>query len=714
MHPTRPLHAALATVASACALALAPAAQAAERSWNTGDGWFYNPAAWSPFGVAQDDDIFRIGNLPAAAGAVVMMGGVTIDQLTLLHQGLYLSNGVTLDTNGSELLSFDTVSITGHGTRLIARPGSYVNESDVQGQLQLGEGAHFELRDNVSVIFFPVSSSLGTISGRGVVITGNGFNNNGILQPGSNGGLTVNAGQLVQDMNIDLDGSLGTGRLTLTTPFSQLRINAGSLTDSFSGQISMAPGALLHMNVLDGWTADAQSQISVIGFSNAAASQIAGTHFSFGGTLNVSLAQGKLQVLAPMTVQSTAQIAVGHTDQLVFAGNTTVQGGSFTLGQFGEMRFDGPTTLRGGNFSTHAANYNDGTIAFNGPTTWNGVVHLQGAARQQGTATVSGGLGASIHAQLFDMDGLSGKTTWDVNAPLFVQAQQIGTTASNRFGGTLNIGGGLTSGMTLQLADPAAAWILSGTLNLGAASHLVETKVAGSRMVVEGALNVSDGRVRINADTHFSASGFAGPALVNIGPADAELWMNGQTLVDAGVGFAGQGTLRNAAAGSMRLAGGASLGSIALVNAGQLQIDAAAGAASVHGFTQLAGAVWSVDLGGLLAGTQHDLLIVSAGLAQLDGVLKVALIDLGAGLFLPQLGDQFTILSSLAGITGTFGNDPVTSAGGRQYQWNVLYEPHEVRLQLAGISPVPEPGTWALMALGLVPMYWRGRRSRRT
>jgi hypothetical protein len=713
MRPTQatPRHRAAAlSLLCAAMLALSPPARAADRSWNTGDGWFFDPAAWTPVGVPQSDDILRIGNLAAAAGALVTMGG----EWGLIHDGLSLSNGVTLDTNGSELLSFGTVSISGNGTRLIARPAPYLNQSDFQGQLHLGQGAHFELRDNVSVIFFPPSTSQGTISGRGLVVTGDGFDNNGILQPGANGGLTINAGQVVQDMNIDLDGSLGTGRLTLTTQFSQLRVNAGSLSDSFSGQVSMAPGALLHMNVIEGWSADASSQITVLGFNNAAASQIAGTHFSFGGTLDVTLAQGKLRVLAPMTVKSGAQISVGHSDQLVFEGSTTVQGGSFSLGQFGEMRFDGPTTLSGGNFATHAGNYNDGTIAFNGPTTWNGSVQLQGAARQQGTATVSGSLGASIHAQLFDMDGLSGKTTWNVNAPLFIQAQQVGTTASNRFAGTLNLPGGLAPRMTLQLADPAASWIMSGTLNLAGQTHLVETKVAGSRMVVEGRLNLSAGRVRIDADTHFSAAGFAGPAQVTIGPADAQLWMNGQTLVDAGVVFGGQGTLRNAAAGSMRLAGGASLGSIELVNAGQLQIGASAGAASVHGFANLSGAVWSVDLGGHLAGTEHDLLIVSAGLALLDGVLQVALIDLGAGIFQPQLGDQFTILSSLAGVSGAFVNNPVTSAGGWHYQWEVLYDPHDVRLQLAGIAPaVPEPGTWALMALGMAPMFWLGRHRRR-
>lgn len=130
----------------------------------------------------------------------------------------------------------------------------------------------------------------------------------------------------------------------------------------------------------------------------------------------------------------------------------------------------------------------------------------------------------------------------------------------------------------------------------------------------------------------------------------------------------------------------------------------------MHGFANLAGAVWLVDLGGHLAGAEHDLLIVSGQFAQLDGVLKVALTDLGAGVFQPQLGDQFTILSSLAGMSGGFVNSPVSSAGGLLYQWTVLYDPHDVRLQLAGITPVPEPAAYALMLAGLAAIATAARR----
>ena len=61
-------------------------------------------------------------------------------------------------------------------------------------------------------------------------------------------------------------------------------------------------------------------------------------------------------------------------------------------------------------------------------------------------------------------------------------------------------------------------------------------------------------------------------------------------------------------------------------------------------FENAEGGTWLVDIGGYIAGDEHDLLIVSGGAAQLDGFLNVDLIDAGAGLFLPQIGDEFTVL----------------------------------------------------------------------
>lgn len=699
----------LATAALAALLALPPAAHAATRTWTSGDGWFFDPARWHQNLVPDyNEDIF-IGNLAAAAGATVTMGG----HWGLLYGSLHLSNGVTLDTNGSELVSFGTATLTGNGTRLIARPAPHWNENDFQGMVNIGAGAHLELRDNVGVTLFGSSVVHGTLSGRGHILTHSDFVNHGSIRPGNDGGLRLRFGYNAEG-SANLDGSAyASGRLVLTDPFAQLRVEAASLADSFSGLISMAHGALLDMQVAAGWTADHTSRITVLGFNNAAASQIAGSHFTFGGELDVDLAQGKLHVLAPMTVLGSARITVGHTDELRVFGATTVQGGSFTLGRFGTMAFNGATTLAGGSFATHSSSWNDGTIAFNGSTTWSGVVTLTGTARQQGTATVSGGfIGATIHADRFDMDGLSGTTVWQVNAPLTVNAQQIGTTAANRFAGTLNVAGGFAPRLTLNLADPDAGWILAGTLRLEGQTHLVETKLAGSRVEVQGSVEVVSGRVRIAADTHFSASGFAGPATLSFGPAEGELWMGGATHVDAGVQFEGTGTLANATGGELWLAHGLDLQVVALHNAGTLHLGAGAAAVNVPGFAQSAAGLWIVELGGHAPGTEHDLLTVFGGGAQLDGRLGVSLIDLGSGGFRPEVGDEFTILLAPGGVSGAFQNSPVSVAAGSIYQWNVVYRNDEVRLQLASVGVVPEPGTWALMLGGLGAVGWSARRRR--
>lgn len=43
------------------------------------------------------------------------------------------------------------------------------------------------------------------------------------------------------------------------------------------------------------------------------------------------------------------------------------------------------------------------------------------------------------------------------------------------------------------------------------------------------------------------------------------------------------------------------------------------------------------------------------------------------------------------GVMGEFDFDPISFSDGSQYQWEVLYNPHDVTLRLARISAVPEP-----------------------
>jgi len=108
-------------------------------------------------------------------------------------------------------------------------------------------------------------------------------------------------------------------------------------------------------------------------------------------------------------------------------------------------------------------------------------------------------------------------------------------------------------------------------------------------------------------------------------------------------------------------------------------------------FTQLAGSTLEIQLGGLVPETEFDV-IQLAGTALLNGgLLHVSLVDLGAGLFAPSLGDEFAILT-----TGTF--DPTDGqydpadislpalAGG--LGWDVVYSGAELTLRVVSEAPL--------------------------
>jgi len=83
----------------------------------------------------------------------------------------------------------------------------------------------------------------------------------------------------------------------------------------------------------------------------------------------------------------------------------------------------------------------------------------------------------------------------------------------------------------------------------------------------------------------------------------------------------------------------------------------------------------AIEIGGLVAETMFDVLVID-GTAALDGVLEVSLVDLGGGLFDPQLGDTFEILTASDGLGGTF-ETLLLPAG---HDWFVRYNLGSVEL----------------------------------
>ena len=688
-----------AAAALAIAAGLAQPAAGASRTWNSGDGLWLDPTKWM-FGFAPEwgDDVW-LGNLAAAQNAHVV---VNPEAVVVGGGDLHILNGVTLDLNGTEWASFGEVFMSGAGSTMIVRPGPPGwNIADFQAGLHLGAGSHFQLVDDPLVKLYYDSESSGTISGRGRVVLESvtPFRNDGVISPSNNGGLEITSSV---DTAVDLDGFTGAGQLLLTTPFSQLTVQTSALTDTFGGTIFLGTGALLTMDLDAGWTADAQSTINVASAMPGAAAQIGGTEFILGGAVNIGGAHGALRILAETVVVSGAEASLGTDDALEFDGITTVEGGVFDLAEGATIDFDGPAHIEGGTFSMVGNSTNEGVVRLNAATTWSGETTFHGVARQVGDATTAAGLGAVINATTFDMDG-NGDTHWAVNNSVVVNADAIDLLGAQTFDGSMAISGGIFGAMRINLTDPSAAWIMAGSMELAGSGALPVTRVGGSHMIVTGDLRAVSGIPTITADTTLAAG-----STIDIADGVA-LRVRGTTTVESGAVFTGSGTLQNGVGGTMVVESGAGLGQVGLVNSAILRIgDGVPGIAGVDSFQSAASALWSIDIGGHAAGTEHDLLLVTGGAAEIDGTLAVELSDLGTGMFVPEVGDEFTILIAAGGVSGAFGNAPVSLLpSGLGVHWSVIYNPNSVVLRVDQI--VPSPGAMTLAGLSSLAFVRRFR-----
>ena len=79
----------------------------------------------------------------------------------------------------------------------------------------------------------------------------------------------------------------------------------------------------------------------------------------------------------------------------------------------------------------------------------------------------------------------------------------------------------------------------------------------------------------------------------------------------------------------------------------------------------------AIELGGAIRGSEYDAIVASGDLT-LSGALAVSLIDAGAGLFAPEVGDSFDILD-WGGLSGTFASIYLPTLAGLEWDTSMLY-----------------------------------------
>ncbi len=656
--------------------ALLPAAMASGqmKSWNVMDGNWNTGGNWSPVGVPGPANLVFIGNTANAENSLVTLNvNAAISSLTI-------TDGMRLKTGASQLVVTGATNISGsnsNGQQIWISEISVDNGPNafdaILGSATLSDDGRIDMNGGTLILngVLTINQDAFSLGGEGVVR----LQSNAPVAMLNDGGIGAGLAGLTifQDGTglIDLDGSAAGDILNITlgkideTDFADLALHGTALADQMDDDIWLTCGGSLTMDFDDGWTFGSGATWTFFGVTSGFPAAVNGTHVDLFGDLEFISLNSYAQFNCPATTHPSMAAPLTPGDLLEFNGTTTVDGGLFTLDDGANVEFNGSTIVHGGEFVTFSDSAGDGLIQFNGPTTWDGDIIIDGIGRQNGDASVSGP--THIVAGRFDMDGTF-LSNWSIANSLVIDANEIDS-IGNGFDGNLSLTGGFLGKLTINLQLPNTHWQASGIVDVGGVAAIPVTRIEGSEFWLTGIMNVSN-RVNITAKTHlrdFSTVNFAGPG--------AHLRLSGTSLVQDGCTFSGGGLLANLATGKMKLEQGTNLGSTNLLNAGLLELGSSPGLAFVNNFTCEPTAVWRVELGGAVPAFEHDQLMVNGRQSTLGGQLDVRLIDIGGGIYAPPIGKVFTILQAPpATVSGTFANDPVSFIPGKVYLWEVGYQ----------------------------------------
>jgi hypothetical protein len=455
----------------------------------------------------------------------------------------------------------------------------------------------------------------------------NGFTNQGDIElspvSGTIAGLDVDNGTLVNapEATIDFAGNPVNANLD-----NQGAIIGGAFfakpgsTVTNEGTI-IIPDSRASFNVLGGMF-EQNGSISgpgTLDFTNSTATFMAGAVNDVGALVVVNSTLTSADALMNLgdIRGSTINAGVVNPGNLFVRGNTTINGpftnaAGMTVTVIGEL--DAPANLT----CTQGITNNGAIVLRPGTDDENGFV----------TLTVTGGMltnapDAAITVQHNNTGGaafLNGALDNQGTLTILQGTDLTGTVLNS---GTITAQGVQGGDLTVHAAGSAPAFVNTGTVTVGSLRALI---VEGGDLANAGSVTVGSFGI-LSVDGNYTQTG-------------------GQTLLSAGILIGGS---------LVDLEGGVLAGT-GVINASVLnnsEVDVgqpgSPGVLTIVGdYTQTAGGVLVIEIGGLNPGTDFDQLNIT-GLATLDGTLTVNLIN---G-FVPNSGDSFTVMNSGSGF-GTF------------------------------------------------------------
>jgi T5SS/PEP-CTERM-associated repeat protein len=468
-------------------------------------------------------------------------------------------------------------------------------------------------------------------------------------------------GRLFADDSVIGAAALGNGRITVTGANS-LWQQANSITvgEAGHGEFNLLDQA--HMQTTNAVIGNAATGVGVVNLSDA------GSVWDITGFLNVGIiGRGVVNILQGGRVATTsnvriATIAAGEGHIEVSGANSALNiATTLTIGEFG---FGTLSVLNGGRVTSTTAALGDD----------------------------SGSRGEAI------VDGNG--STWEITGTLDVSDPgQAMLTISN---------GGLVKSTSTAIVRAAGQLVLNGgRLEAGGISGLQDQGlIRGGGDVVGAATNTATGKIEIGTgNTLVFNNNLSSSGLVSL--RDGELKVLGTTTntgdIDIRNGTARfQSGLSNLSGSQLAILGGEVdvFGAVTNAVGAQMVVGGEAHAALHDAFTNngslliLPGAEL-VTLENLSFGAASALNLElssddatngygradAGGTATLAGALNVALVD---G-FVPESGDTFTVLTALAGRSGTFATEMLPALGGG-IDFSVTYTANSVVISVTGVE----------------------------
>lgn len=499
-------------------------------------------------------------------------------------------------------------------------------------------------------------------------------------------------------------------------------VNGGDLTFTATVAYSTAPSVLaFSADIPSGWSyvstgpngpavQPTVGQTGTLGWSyfTTPASPV-----TFTFTLHYPVGTAGTQPLASSSITrdtsgSGAVSTTGPAFALTVPSNTAVWNGA-TGNWTSSGSWSGEVVPNNGGNSTYSASIASGNVTIPSPITINDLL-FTGGTITGGTLNIAGS-GSNWEAGVF-----SNLSQLVIGSGAFFTANGSsnhdfgGTTITNNGQFIWNGSGNLRSGNDGAFVNASGATFTDASS--GSPVRITNTGVGGNFTFSNAGTYVKTGGTETKIEIPFTNQG---AVLVNAG----NLHFDSTFTQSAGSFFLATGSTAqfdqglNLNAGSFSGSGTVS-GNV--VNAAQMSPGSSLGQLSITGnLSLLSTSQLTFDLGGNSQGVTYDFLSVG-GTASLDGTLALKFTNNFQSIVLP--GSSFTLLTA-SSLTGTFSNvlnnsRLITSDGFGSFLVN--YTGTSVNLSsFQSLQVVPEPSTWALLALGLGTIgiaAWRRRRAR--